>query len=94
TIEFRQHAGTMEGLKITMWIRVLAGMVKFIEEVSTASFHQLLIPLMLAETWEKTYNGKDDEKEQKLGPIPADGLFTIIDLLEHIGLTEEAQYYN
>lgn len=93
TIEFRQHAGTLDGQAICMWVRTLAGFVKFIEEVSPESFVDFIGTIMEAELWEKEHDGKDAEREAKYGPIPADGPFTIIDLLQHIGLEKEAEYY-
>lgn len=94
TIEFRQHAGTLDGEAITMWIRVLAGIINFIEDVSPESFTDLITKITTAETWEKEYDGWDEEREKMYGPVPADGSFTIVDLLNHIGLPEEARYYS
>lgn len=93
TIEFRQHAGTLDGEAITMWVRVLAGIIDFVEDVSPESFAELINAMLMAETWEKEYNEEDGWKEVLYGPVPADGTFTIVDLLEHIGLNEEADYY-
>lgn len=93
TIEFRQHAGTLDGEAICMWVRVLAGIIDFVEDASPESYVELIGALLRAETWEKEYDGRDDEREEMYGPIPAESSFTIIDLLNHINLKEEATYY-
>jgi hypothetical protein len=93
TIEFRQHEGTMDGQRITHWIQVIVGFVKFVEEAPSESFFGLLTRIWAAEKWEKMGDGKDAEREDKLGPILADHGFTIINLLEHLGLHPQADYY-
>jgi len=93
TIEFRQHEGTMDGKRITHWIQVIVGFVKFVEEASIESFFELLTKAWAAEKWEKLGDGKDTEREDKLGPVLADHGFTIINLLEHVGLHPQADYY-
>ncbi|KAE8453330.1 hypothetical protein EG329_011398 [Mollisiaceae sp. DMI_Dod_QoI] len=81
TIEFRQHAGTLDGREVGMCVRTLVGMVRFLEEASDGSFIDMVEAMMRAERWEKEGDGRDAEREERLGPVPADGPFTIISLL-------------
>lgn len=45
------------------------------------------------EKWEKLGDGKDEQREQEMGPVLAEGEFTIIDLLQTMGLYEPAEFY-
>ncbi|PVH68781.1 hypothetical protein DL98DRAFT_629026 [Cadophora sp. DSE1049] len=94
TIEFRQHEGTMDGERITQWIKLVVGMVSFIENEEFGTFVDLLMIATDKEKWKKLGDGQDAQKEAEMGPIPADGALTIIDLLRHIGLNEQADYYH
>jgi len=94
TIECRQHEGTLDGKRITQWVKFLAGLVQALENISPESFTGLL-KLAQSEKWEKA--GKDkmaNEKNQaQFGPIPAESTLTIVDILEYLGLKESADYY-
>jgi hypothetical protein len=68
-------------------------MMQFIETTSFSSFVNLLITVTMNERWEKCGDGNDAEKESKMGPILAESAWTMIDLLKHIGLHEQADFY-
>jgi len=93
TIEFRQHAGTMDGVAITHWIKVIVGILDFVERGNPVELMNLLLVTHRAEKWEKQGDGHDHIREKKVGPILADEEFTIIHLLHYIGLPEQALYY-
>ncbi len=93
TVEFRQHEGVMDGERIAMWIRVLVGIIRFVEEGDLGSYFRLLTATWNAEVWEKEGDGRDGEREVLYGPTLADHGFTIIDLLRYIGCEEQAEYF-
>lgn len=94
TVEFRQHEGTLDGKRVTNWIQVVVGILKFVETCHPIIWHNLLKDVHKAEIWEKEGDGRDGEREQHFGaPILADRDFTIIDLLEFIDLPDQAAYY-
>ncbi|PBP20926.1 hypothetical protein BUE80_DR008253 [Diplocarpon rosae] len=93
TIEFRQHEGTCDGERIIQWVKTVVGMLEFVESEDYASFADLLTTVTQNETWTKQGDGKDVEREEQMGPTLADRGWTVIDLLEHIGLQEQADYY-
>ncbi|PVH90014.1 hypothetical protein DL98DRAFT_579781 [Cadophora sp. DSE1049] len=82
TIECRQHEGTLEGERITQWVKLLAGLVQSLEIISPESFTDLL-KLVQNEKWEKTDKDKaaNDKNQAEFGPIPAESTLTIIDIL-------------
>jgi hypothetical protein len=93
TFEFRQHEGTLEGERVTQWIKVLCKVIIFLENVQQVSLMELL-NVLKEEEWVKTGIEKADRRtERKLGPVLAEGRFTIIDLLEHMGLQKSADFY-
>ncbi|KAL2075275.1 hypothetical protein VTL71DRAFT_218 [Oculimacula yallundae] len=93
TIEFRQHAGTLDGERLVNWVKLIAGLVHRLETIHPDSLSELL-KLVEFETWEKTRNEKHNKIFQKAeGSIPAESALTIIDLLEYLGLKESADYY-
>ncbi|KAL2069525.1 hypothetical protein VTL71DRAFT_14204 [Oculimacula yallundae] len=93
TIEFRQHEGTLDGEQIVQWVRLLVGMLSFVENQQDAPFLRFLTTIVDEEKWDKLGDGKDSEREAMMGSTLADGAFTIIDLLQHMGLTEQADYF-
>ncbi|KAF8858424.1 hypothetical protein BDZ45DRAFT_398422 [Acephala macrosclerotiorum] len=93
TIEFRQHEGTLSGNRAVAWIKTIVGIVDYVRNAVPSEF-QALIASCRDEKWEKRGDGKDDEREAELGPIVAEDSFTILNLLERIGLDESANYYN
>lgn len=93
TVEFRQHRGTIDGREITQWVRTIVGIVGYVETALPVDRHKLLSTIWEEETWEKMGDGKDRQRAAELGPALADEGFTIIDLLEHIGLSDQADYY-
>ncbi len=92
TIEFRQHGGTLDGQTARKWVETLGGVIKWLEDVHPQSLMELL-SVTAEEKWEKVGEGADTINEEKYGPVLAEGRFTIIDLLEHIGLQEQANFY-
>lgn len=93
TVEFRQHRGTLEEEAVTVWIKTVAGIVQFIKDVSPESFVELIC-VTEHETWEKSGGPEDQKRERELGLILAESRFTAVDLLQHIGLEESAEYYD
>jgi hypothetical protein len=92
TIEFRQHAATMDTEAIVNWIETSVGIVEHIRKIDNATLLDLL-RIVEHESWEKLGDGKDDEREALLGPILAESNFTIIDLLQAMELYGPADYY-
>jgi hypothetical protein len=93
TIEFRQHEGTLDPQRIWHWVSVLHGIAEYCQSADPFDFDQLLRIAEL-ERWVKTGNGADDaENEETHGPVPAEGNFTIVDLLRSIALGHSAEYY-
>jgi len=92
TIEFRQHAATMDTEAIVNWIETSVGIVEYIRNIDFATFTDLL-RIVEHESWEKLGDGRDDEREARLGPILAESKFTIIDLLQAMELYGPADYY-
>ncbi|KAE8447240.1 hypothetical protein EG329_010934 [Mollisiaceae sp. DMI_Dod_QoI] len=93
TLEFREHEGTLDGERVTQWIKLVCEVVKWVETVEPASLIELLM-VTEHEKWHKTRNeGDDDRNQRKYGPILAEGKFTIIHILEYMGLQESADFY-
>jgi hypothetical protein len=92
TIEFRQHQGTMSPNAVVNWIEIVVGTVDYIRNIDYASLTDLL-QMVEHESWEKLGDGKDIEREARLGPILAESKFTIIDLLLEMGPYGPAKYY-
>jgi hypothetical protein len=92
TVEFRQHAATMDAEAVIVWIETVVGIVDYIRNIDNVSLTNLL-QIVEYETWEKLGDGKDDEREARFGPILAESKFTIIDLLEGMELYSSAKYY-
>jgi len=83
----------MDGVAITHWIKVIVGILDFVERGNPVELMNLLLVTHRAEKWEKQGDGHDHIREKKVGPILADEEFTIIHLLHYIGLPEQALYY-
>jgi hypothetical protein len=92
TIEFRQHAGSLNGEEIVNWVSLIVGIVQYCQKVEDVEFERLL-EVTEAEAWEKQGDHSDVLNEQKHGRILAEGRFTIIHLLNRIGLKDSAAYY-
>ena len=92
TIEFRQHAATMDPEAIVNWIETSVGIVEYIRNIDYATLMDLL-RIAEHESWEKLGDYRDDEREAHLGPILAESKFTIIDLLQAMELYGLADYY-
>jgi hypothetical protein len=74
------------------WIQTVIGIAEFCRSSSPKAFHELLSVVQL-ETWERRGDGLDDAREQKYGPILAEGEFTVIQLLAAIELWGPAKFY-
>ncbi|RDL41899.1 uncharacterized protein BP5553_01878 [Venustampulla echinocandica] len=92
TIEFRQHEGTMDAAAATAWIETAVGIVNFCQNASAMSLN-VLLNITMFESWERLFDGRDDERERVYGPPLAEDAFTVIDLLKHINLHGPAQFY-
>ncbi len=93
TVEFRQHEGTLDGERIVKWVKLLIGIVQRLEEIHPESLLDLFSQVQ-NETWEKTdQEGINSANQSQFGPVPAESSFTMIDLLEWMGLDESADYY-
>jgi hypothetical protein len=68
-----------------------------VENVQPSSLVNLLSTIAAeesGESWSKTGDKQvDDANESKFGPILAEDRFTIIDLLQHMGLQDLANFY-
>jgi hypothetical protein len=93
TVKFRQHEGTLEGPRVTVWIKTLIGIIEFIENVHPVTLFNLLATACKHEKWEKLGDGTDFDTEQRLGPILAESDFTIIHLPEYLSLWDSAHHY-
>lgn len=93
TIEFCQHKGTTYGKGITHWVGTIAGIVSYAENTPPPDRHNLMSTIWAAEKWEKMGDGSDEKRAAELGPALADEGFTIIDLLKHLELDGQAEYY-
>jgi Putative amidoligase enzyme len=92
TIEWRHHGGTMDEDRVCMWIKTVVGTMDYLRNVKPTVFTELL-SIVEHERWEKLGDEKDDQREREMGPILAEGEFTIIDLLQIMGLYEPARFY-
>ncbi|KAG4439999.1 hypothetical protein IFR05_004513 [Cadophora sp. M221] len=92
TVEWRQHAGTLDGEEVTMWIQTVVGIMCFIRDASVCSFLDVLA-LALLETWQKVGDGRDGARERELGPVLAEGVLTVDRLLRILMLDEQAAFY-
>ena len=94
TLEFRQHAGTLDGDAVVNWVEVCHGIVDYIQHISPVEMDRL-VQFSKLETWEETGDPKADaEMEAKFGPVLAKGKFTVIDLLRYLKLDAQAEYYS
>jgi len=92
TIEFRQHEACVDGIAVITWIETVVGIGEFCRSSSAKAFYDILSVVQL-ETWERRGDGLDKAREEKFGPILAEGKFTTIELLEAIKLWGPALYY-
>ncbi|KUJ12366.1 uncharacterized protein LY89DRAFT_206348 [Mollisia scopiformis] len=92
TIEFRQHEGTLNPVRAIMWIRTVVGVVDAVRKLPAQESTDL-VTICSREKWQKCGDGRDAEREARHGPIVAESTFTVVDLLRHLGLNEEANYY-
>lgn len=98
TIEFRQHEGSLSPLAIENWIRVICGITQQLQGMDELEVVTLM-QRTTSEVWEKQGGGDadaDSQNEMRYGPTPSDpvkGTFTIIHLLQHLGLDDLATYY-
>lgn len=90
TVEFRQHEGTVYGDRVANWICLVVGIAKFLRDVSPKSYLELL-KFVQHETWERVY--KSRFHSTSLRPAFAQDEFTVIDLLEYMGLDDQAEFY-
>ncbi|CZR60839.1 uncharacterized protein PAC_10735 [Phialocephala subalpina] len=92
TIEWRQHEGTIDAERVTIWVETVVGIVNF---VCHAPKQDLLSLLSMAanEHWEKLGDGKDKKRERKMGAIIAESSFKATDLFAWMGLTKSADFY-
>lgn len=99
TVEFRQHEGTLEAKRVVNWIETLARVIGWIENNDIVENPQILISLLHgsennsesspehAERDEAPETGEAEHVVEKEQPI------TIIELLERMGLRDQAAYY-
>ena len=85
TVEFRQHAGSVDGEEIKNWVRATVGIVGFIIDSDPRALKDLF-SIIAAETF-------DGENGETIEPVLAETEFTIIDLLRHMNLNIPAAYY-
>jgi hypothetical protein len=92
TIEFRYMSSSLESESIVMFIKLFVGIMEYVRDVDTKSFTDL-ISIVEFETWDKLGDGLDESKQQEMGAILVEQSFTIVDLLETMGLSELAKYF-
>ncbi|KAH6719056.1 putative amidoligase enzyme-domain-containing protein [Leptodontidium sp. MPI-SDFR-AT-0119] len=92
TVEWRQHAGTLDGEEVAMWVETVVGIMYFVRDASMGYFVDVLA-FALLETWQKLGDGRDGERERELGPILAEGLLPIDRLLRLLMLDQQAEFY-
>lgn len=92
TIEFRQHEGTLDGKRATAWIRTLGGVICYVMDASEEDWYEL-IQYTSHEKWQKTGGEEDVANQTKFGPVAAESSFTIIHILETMGLHKQANFY-
>ena len=85
TVEFRQHAGSVDGQEIQNWVRTVVGIVGFVVDSDPRALKGLF-SLVGNETL-------DAENGATVEPVLAETEFTIIDLLRHMDLNIPAAYY-
>jgi hypothetical protein len=91
-VEFRQHTGTINAERIKIWIETVVGIVEKVETMSSRDL-AVLLSMQKFERWQMMEDGKDVEREKEFGPLWAEKKFTIVHLLEHLGLYEPALFY-
>jgi hypothetical protein len=92
-VEFRQHEGTLEGPRVTVWIKTLIGIIEFIENVHPVTLFNLLAASCKHEIRDKLGDGNGFDRQEQLEPIPAEVDFTIIHLFEYLSLWDSADHY-
>lgn len=85
TVEFRQHCGSVDSEEIQNWIRTCVGIVRFVKESSFSMLSEMFV-LIVGET----IDGEDGATRE---PVLAETTFTILHLLELMGLSEARKYY-
>jgi len=93
TVKFRQHEGTLEGPRVTVWIKTLIGIIEFIENVHPVTLFNLLAASCKHEIRDKSGDGNGTGRQEQLQPIPAEIDFTIIHLFEYLSLWDSADHY-
>ncbi|EHL02450.1 hypothetical protein M7I_1529 [Glarea lozoyensis 74030] len=94
TVEFRQHAGSLDGPTITTWIQTVVGIVDFAHTIEPVPFNELLQTALANESWQMSYDGYDRQREETYGPILARERLTVIDLLRYMNLAGPASNYH
>lgn len=85
TVEFRQHAGSVDCEEILNWIRTTVGMVWFV-----MNSHPVTLSKLFSLVEEETLDGEDGATVE---PVLAETGFTMCHLLEHIELWGPREYY-
>lgn len=93
TIEFRQHEGTLDAQRVVQWCSTVVGIINFVDTADQVYLRNLLLKVV-DETWQKEGYLKDVFQQDKFGPIPAEGSFTVIDLFRYMHLNEQAKFYS
>lgn len=93
TIEFRQHEGTLDAQRVVQWCSTVVGIINFVDTAGQVYLRNLLLKVV-DETWQKEGYPKDVFQQDKFGPIPAEGSFTVIDLFRYMHLNEQAKFYS
>lgn len=93
TIEFRQHKGTLGSEEVEMWLRTVMGIVIYAHNVHPTDLAALL-DVTKQETWQRTGDRRDEEREAEMGPTLAEKGFTVTNLFRQIDLEQSATYYS
>lgn len=85
TVEFRQHKGTIEAEEVCNWIKIVCGVVGFCSDVKTRTLYGRIMK-------EQMMLQKGNTKAADNIVVEVD-VFTMIELLEWMGMRDSADYY-
>jgi hypothetical protein len=94
TVEFRQHSSSINAEEVINWTKLLCGIIQYCQDAPEQAFNELTQSASL-EQWQKENEKEEDGiNEKSLGPTPAQGTLTVIDLLHKMSLGELANFYH
>lgn len=76
------------------WIQTLVRIIHFADTTDQDTIKSLVLSKVDDEKWQKGGNAIDIHQQKKYGPVPAESSFTVIHLLQYMGLDEQADFYS